>query len=153
MLNFELLSGLCFLLIGLRPSCVLVALGVFGAHFTIAIVNGSEQAIWQSKIKPELQGRVFAMRQMIAKSTRPLAYLLAGPLADLLFEPLLAPQGVLSGSLGQIIGTGPGRGIACLFMVMGVLKILVSLGGWFYPRVRRVEEELPDAIAEHAATA
>ena len=152
-LNFELLSGFCFVLIGLRPSILLVALGVFGAHMTIAIVNGSEQAIWQSKVEPELQGRVFAMRQMLSKSTRPLAYLLAGPLADKIFEPLFAPQGALSGNLGEIIGTGPGRGIACLFLLMGLLKILVSLGAWLYPRVRRVEKELPDAIGEQAATA
>ena len=151
-LNFELLSGVCFLLIGLRPSFTLVALGVFGAHLTIAIVNGSEQAIWQAKVEPKLQGRVFAMRQMISKSSRPLAYLLAGPLADRIFEPLLTPQGALAGSLGQILGTGPGRGIACLFLVMGFLKILVSLGGWFYPRVRRVEEELPDTVPEQIVT-
>lgn len=146
-LHFELLSGLCFLLIGLRPSAWPVALGAFGAHLTIAIIYGSNQAIWQSKVPPNVQGRVFATQQMIAKSTTPLAYLAAGPLADKLFEPLLASDGPLTGSIGQITGVGPGRGIGLLFIVMGILKVAVTLGGYLYPRIRLVEDELPDAIA------
>jgi DHA3 family macrolide efflux protein-like MFS transporter len=146
-LHFELLSGLCFLLIGLRPSAWPVALGAFGAHLTIAIIYGSNQAIWQSKVPPNVQGRVFATQQMVAKSTTPLAYLIAGPLADKLFEPLLASDGPLTGSIGQITGVGPGRGIGLLFIVMGILKVAVTLGGYLYPRIRLVEDELPDAIA------
>jgi DHA3 family macrolide efflux protein-like MFS transporter len=147
-LRFELLSGLCFLLIGLRPSAWSVVLGAFGAHLTIAIIYGSNQAIWQSKVPPNVQGRVFATQQMIAKSTTPLAYLVAGPIADKLFEPLLAFDGLLAGSIGHIIGVGRGRGIGLLFMVMAILKVVASLGGYLYPRIRLVEDELPDAIAD-----
>jgi hypothetical protein len=81
---------------------------------------------------------------MIARAASPLAYLLAGPLAEGLFEPLLAPNGLLAGSVGQIMGIGPGRGIGLLFIVMGVIKITVTLGGYLHPRIRRVEDELPD---------
>jgi DHA3 family macrolide efflux protein-like MFS transporter len=152
-LRFELLSGLCFLLIGLRPSVWPIAVGAFGAHLTIAIIYGSSQAIWQSKVPPDAQGRVFATQQMIARSSTPLAYLVAGPLADKLFEPLLAFDGPLAGSIGQITGVGPGRGIGLLFMVMGILKVLVTLGGYLYPRIRLVEDELPDVIADEPITA
>ena len=145
-LTFELLSGVCFMLIGLRPSFWLVAVGVFGAHATIAIVFGSNQAIWQSKVAPDIQGRVFATQQMIARAAAPLAYLLAGPLADRVFEPLLAPDGGLAASIGQVVGTGAGRGIGLLFVLMGVVKILVSLAGWMNPHIRHVEDALPDAI-------
>jgi MFS family permease len=147
-LLFELLSGLCFLLIGLRPSAWLVAIGAFGAHLTIAVVYGSNQAIWQSQVPPDVQGRVFAAQQMIATSTRPLAYLVAGPLADRLFEPLLAPAGPLTGSMGQIIGVGPGRGIGLLFLIMGVLKVAASLGGYLYSPIRRVEDEFSNVLAD-----
>ena len=146
-LRFEMLSGLCFLLIGLRPSAWPIALGAFGAHLTIAVIYGSNQTIWQSKVPPDIQGRVFATQQMIAKSTTPLAYLIAGPLADTLFEPLLASDGPLAASVGGIIGVGPGRGIGLLFIMMGILKVVASLGGYSYPRIRLVEDELPDAIA------
>jgi DHA3 family macrolide efflux protein-like MFS transporter len=145
-LRFELLSGLCFLLIGLRPSFWPIAVGVFGAHLTIAIVYGSNQAIWQSKVAPDIQGRVFATQQMVARSAAPLAYLLAGPLAERLFEPLLAPGGALAGSVGQVVGVGPGRGIGLLFVVMGVIKVIVSSAGYLHPRIRLVEDELPDAV-------
>jgi hypothetical protein len=146
-LNFEALSGVCFLLMGLRPSLWPIALGAFGAHLTIAIVYGSNQAIWQSKVAPDVQGRVFATQQMITRAATPLAFLLAGPLAERVFEPLLAANGPLAGSLGGIIGTGAGRGIGLMFILMGVVKILVSLGGYLSPSIRFVEDELPDMVS------
>jgi DHA3 family macrolide efflux protein-like MFS transporter len=145
-LSFELLSGICFMLMGLRPSFCLVAAGAFGAHVTIAVVFGSNQAIWQSKIVPEVQGRVFATQQMVARAAAPLAYLLAGPLADRVFNPLLTVDGPLASGIGQILGTGPGRGIGLIFLLMGAVKVAVTLIGRSYPRIRNVEDELPDAI-------
>lgn len=145
-LRFELLSGFCFMLMGLRPSFWIVAAGAFGAHVTIAIVYGANQAIWQSKVDPDLQGRVFAAQQMVARAAAPLAYLLAGPLADRLFEPLLAVDGPLAGSVGQVIGAGAGRGMGLLFIIMGIVKVAVSLAGQMQPHIRHIEDELPDAI-------
>jgi hypothetical protein len=145
-LNFELLSGLCFVLMGLRPSFWLVAAGAFGAHVTIAIIYGSNQAIWQSKVDPQVQGRVFATQQMISRSAAPLAYLLAGPLADRVFNPLVAVDGPWAGSVGQVLGTGPGRGIGLLFVLMGAIKIAITLIGRFSPPLRNVEDELSDAV-------
>jgi hypothetical protein len=144
-LNFEMLSGLCFVLMGLRPSSWLVAAGAFGAHVTIAIVFGSNQAIWQSRVEPQVQGRVFATEQMVARSAAPLAYLLAGPLADRVFDPLLAVDGPLAASLGLVLGAGPGRGIGLLFVLMGAIKVGITLLGWLNPHLRNVEDELPEA--------
>lgn len=146
-LGFEFISGLCFMLIGLRPSFWPTAIGAFCAHVTIAIVSGSNQAIWQSKIEPGMQGRVFAAQQMVAGAAAPFAYLLAGPLADGVFEPLLAAGGPLAGSLGPLLGTGPGRGIGLLFVLMGLIKMGVAAAGYAQPRVRWVEDELQDAIS------
>jgi hypothetical protein len=33
-----------------------------------------------------------------------------------------------------------------MFIVMGSLAILTAVGGLLYPRLRRVEVELPDAV-------
>ncbi|MBN1933057.1 MAG: MFS transporter [Anaerolineae bacterium] len=144
-LAFEFLSGVCFMLIGLRPVFWLTAVGAFFAHITIAIVSGSNQAIWQCKVAPTVQGRVFATQQTIASAAAPLAYLLAGPLADRLFEPMLAPNGALAGSVGSIIGVGSGRGIGLLFIAMGLAKMTVTTIGYVHSRIRLVEDELPDA--------
>ena len=145
-LNFELLSGFCFMIIGLRPSIWPVALGVFGAHLTIAVIYGSNQAIWQSKVPPEQQGRVFATQQMLMRASAPLAFLLAGPLAERVFEPLMLDGGSLSGSLGLALGTGAGRGIGVMFLLMGVIKVTITLLGYLHPRIRDVEVELPDMV-------
>jgi MFS transporter, DHA3 family, macrolide efflux protein len=148
MLSFTLLEGLCVLLTGLRPSVPVFCMTAFLYFFGLPIINGSGQAIWQSKVKPAVQGRVFAVRRMLAWASLPLAYLIAGPLSDRVFEPLLEVNGLLAGSIGAIIGVGPGYGIALLFIVIGMLTVLVTIGGYLYPCLRQVEEELPDALTE-----
>ncbi|WP_180966005.1 hypothetical protein [Fischerella thermalis] len=90
----------------------------------LAHLDYISQAIWQSKVAPAVQGRVFAVRSMLALVSLPLAYLIAGPLADQVFEPLLTPTGLLAGSVGKFIGFGRGYGIALLFVVMGMLTML-----------------------------
>jgi DHA3 family macrolide efflux protein-like MFS transporter len=151
-LAFEMFSGVCFLLMGASASVWLVAVGAFGAHVTIAVVYGCNQAIWQSKVAPGAQGRVFAAQQMLVRATAPIAYVLAGPLADRLFEPLLSAGGALSTSAGRVIGVGPGRGIGLLFILMGVIKIILPVIGYLQPQIRLVEDELPGALAVEASS-
>ena len=67
-------------------------------------------------------------------------------LADRIFEPLMATDALLAGSVGQILGVGPGRGIGLLFIAMEIIAIVVTAAVYRYPRLRFVEEELPDAI-------
>ena len=108
-IGFELISGFCFILMGLRPELWRVALGAFGAHFTIAFIDGSNKSIWQTKIPQEIQGRVFAVWQMVALAAAPLAFLSAGPLADRVFEPLMRSGDLLSAGLNGLVGSGQGR--------------------------------------------
>ena len=136
----ETIKGLGIILIGLRPEAWLVALGAIVAHFTIPFSEASNQAIWQVKIPQEMQGRAFAIRQMVSRSIMPLAYLLAGPLADRVFEPLMrSPQGFF-GTIGLIIGTGAGRGMGLLFSLMGAVIAIAAMTGVFVPVIRNVEE-------------
>jgi MFS family permease len=149
-LGFYLLLGFCVILIGLRPSVRLIAVGSFFLSFSLPIIVGSSQAIWQSKVALDVQGRVFAVRRMIAWSSAPLAYLVAGPLADYVFEPLLAENGPLAGSVGQLIGIGKGRGIGLLYVALGTVVVLTVMVAYLYPRLRFVEEELGDVISDPA---
>jgi hypothetical protein len=125
---------------GLRPSALLIALSAFGAHFTIPFINGSNQAIWQSQVALPLQGRVFALRQMIIRGAQPLAFLIAGPLADAVFNPLLLDGGQLAGTLGRVMGVGSGRGFGLMFVIAGVLTMLIACLGYLQPRLRLVED-------------
>jgi len=77
-LGFECLIGVCILLAGVQASTPLIAAAAFGGFFSFPLINGASQTIWQSKTAPDVQGRVFAVRRMIAWSATPLAYLVAG---------------------------------------------------------------------------
>jgi DHA3 family macrolide efflux protein-like MFS transporter len=146
-------QGVILLLGGLRPDAVLIASAAFAFLFLIPIIVGSSQAIWQVKVPPDLQGRVFSVRRMIAISTLPLAALLAGPLADRVFEPMMAPGGLLAGSVGRVLGVGEGRGIGLLFLVLGILMLIAVAVAWRVPRLRNVETELPDMVDDEPAPA
>ncbi len=73
---------------------------------------------------------------------------MAGPLADNFFEPLLAEGGALTGSVGLALGTGAGRGMGLMFILVGLAITLAALITILNPRVRRVDLELPDALPD-----
>jgi len=143
-LGLSILQGIALFAAGFPPIPTILAGAAFVYFFTSPIINGCSQAIWQSKTAPDIQGRVFAVRRMIAWSSLPLAYLIAGPLSDRIFEPLMAKSGALAGSVGRIIGTGMGRGIGFLYIILGIATIAATLIGFLYPRTRNIETELPD---------
>jgi hypothetical protein len=90
---------------------------------------------------------LFAIRQMFASISTPVASLLAGPVSEKLFEPWMAAGGALESTLaGKVIGVGPGRGIGMTFFLSGILYIGIGMFTVFNPRIRRVEIELPDAV-------
>lgn len=128
-----LVQGACVCLAALRPSTILIAAGALGAFFAVPLMAGLSQMIWQTSVPLELQGRVFAFRFLVAGISLPLAFSLAGPLVDRVFEPLLREGGLLASSAGRVIGLGPGRGAAALLVLLGAglmaLAALVRLGG------------------------
>ncbi len=131
---------------GIRASVWAIAAPVFAVMAMVPIANTSSQVLWQLKVPPALQGRVFAIRRMVANAISPIAILAAGPLADRVFEPLLRPGGALASSIGAVIGTGPGRGIGLMYVLAGVVMAAIGLVGWSLPRIRNVESELPDQV-------
>jgi DHA3 family macrolide efflux protein-like MFS transporter len=126
-----------------RGMPVWIAASFFSAFF-VPLINGSNQAIWQSKVAPDIQGRVFSIRRLIAWFVNPLAMLIAGPLADFVLEPAMHPGGALAGTFGWLVGVGPGRGMALMFVFTGMLASLVGLGGYAVRYVREAETILPD---------
>lgn len=141
-------AGLGITISGLRPSLFLVSVSAFLLMAMVPIANTASQVLWQTKVPPAVQGRVFAIRRMISQAISPIAILLAGPLADNVFEPMLAPGGALAASVGSVIGTGTGRGVALMFIVTGLLTAIIGTVGYALPRVRNIETELPDHIED-----
>ncbi|MBI3151888.1 MAG: MFS transporter [Chloroflexi bacterium] len=146
-IGFIILAWIGYLVAGLRPHPLFIGTGLFLLMFFIPLAAGNSQVVFQSKVAPEVQGRVFSIRSMLAQSMMPLAFVTAGPLADYVFEPLMKDGGVLADSfIGQLLDTGPGRGIGLMFVIAGLLALVVSALVYANPRIRNVEDELPDAV-------
>jgi len=141
-------QALILFLGGVKPSITLIATAAFAFMFTLPFINGWTQVILQSKVAPDVQGRVFGVASMISLGSVPLASLIVGPLADRVFEPMFAPGGALAGSIGRLIGVGPGRGIGFLFVLLGTLTFAVLAVASLNPRLRWLESEIPDALPE-----
>ncbi|MFB7383838.1 MFS transporter, partial [Kitasatospora purpeofusca] len=138
--------GLGVVLVGLRPSVTLAAVGALVWWASMSILNAHWLAIIQLKVGPELQGRVLATNQMLAVAMTPLAFLTAPPLAER-FSGLLDRGGALAGTAGRVLGTGPGRGTGLLLVTCGALLIVWAALGLSYRPLRYMEDELPDAVA------
>jgi MFS family permease len=119
-----------------------------GAHFcaalNIPLFYSSSNAIWYTKVPPQMQGRVLAADQMVGLIIASVATLIAGPLADRVFEPAMKPDGVLATVFGPIFGTGSGSGIALLYVITAIWMLLVGIGGYAFRTLRDVEVLLPD---------
>jgi len=135
---------------GVVPSIWVVSAFGFLFFLTVPVMNASQDSIWQTKVPASLQGRCFAIQRVLSESAMPVGFILAGPLADRIFEPLLAKNGALAGSVGRVIGTGPGRGIALVFIIAGLAMTLVGVAGFSVPAIRRVELDLADAPLDAA---
>lgn len=144
-LGFSLAAGVLLAVHGLAPSFALVLVAGFGFFLTLPVLNASNAALWQSKVPADLQGRCFAIQRVLSEAAMPLGYCLAGPLAERVFEPLMAPGGALAGTVGAWIGVGPGRGLGLMFIVLGVLMTAVAASAYAVRAIRRIEDELPDA--------
>jgi hypothetical protein len=123
-----------------------IAFTAFVGYFTIPITNALANAVTQSKVARDMQRRYGGVSQMLTSIAMPLGYLSVGPLADQVFEPLMASGGALAGNLGIWLGVGPGRGIGLLLTLSGILFGMSALTFHLNPRARRVEIELPDTI-------
>jgi MFS transporter, DHA3 family, macrolide efflux protein len=147
-----IISGLTLVLVGFGQSLPLWVIGLFLGAAVVPLVNGSNQAIWQSKVAPDLQGRVFAARRLIAWLTNPITPLIAGILADYLLEPAMRnPSSALAQTFGGLVGIGPGSGMALIIIVAGGMAALVGLVGYTFKPVRQAELLLPDHIATESA--
>lgn len=144
---FSFLAGDLLLSIG-RTTPVWVV-GAFLSMLVVPLIGGSNEAIWQAKVDPALQGRVFSAKNMLGQLLSPAGYLLGGILADRFFEPAMQPGGALASTFGELVGVGPGAGMALLFFMTSLGGAAISLSGYLFPSIRHVEEELTD----HAYTA
>jgi DHA3 family macrolide efflux protein-like MFS transporter len=133
--------SIMLMMVGTTQNVALMTFFLFFMMFPQLGANASLMALMQSKIAPDIQGRVFALIEQFAMLLQPIAVLLAGPLADNVFEPMAAsPDWALAG----IFGSGAGSGIALIFFIAGVVALLVAVAFFAIPSVREMDTRLPD---------
>lgn len=135
-------------LFGISGFHILWFIALFLLHLAVPMGNGCNQAIWQAKVAPEVQGRVFSVRRLVAQITAPISMLIAGPLADKVMEPAMQnSNSTLARWLGPIFGLGPGVGMSILIAIAGLLTASVGVFAYFIPMIRNVNNLLPDHYA------
>ncbi len=111
-----LIIGAAQIAFGLSSFLYLAAAMVFALHSMFPVMNSHSQAIWQTQTPRELQGRVFAVRRLIAQFTWPISTAMAG-WAGGIFNP-----GIVVALLGAIL-------------------VVFCVGQVFNPHLLRVEDK------------
>jgi hypothetical protein len=115
--------------------------GLFFLSFAGAVV--CLRPVLQRGVAAEMQGRVFGLVGAIALLVETPSYLVAGLLADRIFEPGLRAGGWLAGTIGSLLGTGPGRGMGAVRVLMGATLVLSALVGLLLPQLRQLDDAKP----------
>jgi MFS family permease len=138
------ISGLGMAIVGLAGGLPIWVVGIIVTALVGSLINGSNQAIWQAKVAPDVQGRVFSARRLIAWFTNPISPIIAGTLADFVLEPQMRAASNLSETFGWLVGTGPGAGMGLIIFFCGLFSALIGLAGYFIPAIHNAETLLPD---------
>jgi amino acid adenylation domain-containing protein len=141
-------TGIGCLVVGLDASLVVVFCGMFFMATSMTTAQGIYATLVQVKVPQRYHGRVFALNQTITWSTLPIGFALLAPGATALFEPLMASDGALAGTVGALIGTGDGRGIGLGYVVFGLALVLVTIGGFTIRLLRRFDTEIEDSLPD-----
>lgn len=117
-------AGACLLGIlwlGMSHVILFWAIGSFLFSFFEPFVEGSNLAIWQSKVEADVQGRVLSARQLLVQVPYLLGILVSGYLAEI-------------------------AAISTVLIFAGLAGALVFLFGYFSTRLRDAEVLLPDPM-------
>lgn len=119
-------AGVAMALLPIQPVAWWASAAGFVLFASLALCNAGAEVIIRSSVPNEQQARVWGTIGMVSQLGYVVAFVLAGPLADKVFEPLLRTGGLLAGSVGTVFQTGRGRGTALLVTIMGIALIGVA---------------------------
>lgn len=118
-------AGLSKAVFGLGRSPAIWLPAQFFSSFNFPLIGSSETAIWMESIAPEIQGRVFAANALVIQVVSALAALIAGPLADRVFEPTTQSNSGIG--LECVFGTGAGAGTSALYVLCAIAMLLTGI--------------------------
>jgi MFS family permease len=145
------IAGIVLALVGTAATPVALAVTLFAFLAVPSMINPLFMSIMQTKVPPDLQGRVFALLGQVSMLLTPLSFLLVGPLVDLLLEPAVGTAGW--SRVASLVGSSTGAGMGLLMVVSGSIVAVTALLVYALPGVRRLEANLPDYVTPQAADA
>lgn len=139
-----IVASLFLIALGTSQHPIILGVMLFAFMFPLPMVNASAMSILQVKTPPDIQGRVFAFIGQISILLTPLAYLVAGPLTDQLFEPAVGTAGWEV--VAPLVGASTGSGMGMIMVIGGVTSFFLSVVIYSLPVIRTIEERLPDYV-------
>ena len=137
-----LIKGIATVLVAVRADQLWITstIAVLGA--AQAVLLALNRVVFQEHAAAEVLGRVFAFRLVLTAAAQAAGILVAGSLAERVFEPAMAPGGTLEAWFGSLLGSGEGRGAALLLVMVGLGLAALALASLASARVRRLEDGL-----------
>jgi len=120
-------AGLFYALLGFSTSILFITVSGFLFFFALPFINTSLDVIIRNNVENSIQGRVWSIVSLISQFGMVLAFCISGLLADIVFNPLFETEGFFSSTVGQIIGTGQGRGIGFMFLLSGIFILILAV--------------------------
>lgn len=127
------------LIFPLRDSVLLLIGGMAVFMLLMPFAEAAEQTVLQKVVPYERQGRVFGFAQSVEQAAAPLTAFLISPLAQFVVIPFMT-DGSGARWIGGWFGTGEARGMALVFVLLGVLGLVFTtyaLGSRHYRRLSR----------------
>ncbi len=132
------LQGIFLIAVSTLRTTPLVAACAFGIVFFVPLIGGSSQTIWHRHVPVEAQGRVFAVRAMLARTLVPCANVLGGIWVD-----RLTPA-IDDAVVGQVARGGSGGGT--LLMLVGGVAISSAAVAWFHGGLSPLDDSAPGEL-------
>lgn len=118
--------GMFMAVAGMSTNLLVTGTGIFLFFSMLPFMNTCADVLVRVSIPNELQGRVWGMISLLTQIGTVVAYMTCGILADYVFEPMFGNGGLLSSSVGRLIGTGKGRGIGFMLILSGIGMMVAS---------------------------
>lgn len=126
-------------LFAIRASILLLAIGLVLYMALVPIIEAAEQTMLQRVVPLAKQGRVFGFAQAVEVAAAPVSAFVIGPVAEYWLIPYArSPRG--RDELGWLLGDGPGRGIALVFVVAATLGLILTAAAFATPAYRRLRD-------------
>lgn len=141
-----LFATIGLLFFAMSQSLITLTIAVFLMMLPYKWTNALLSSLRQSKIPPDMQGRIAGLTSQIATFAIPLSLLITGPLVDTLLVPFTT-QPVWQ-TFAPFFGTGEGGGMGFYIFMSGFSLFLVSVAFYATPMLRNIEDDLADYVPE-----